>query len=182
MALSVGTNSYVSRADATTYFASTLRSADWVAVVDATKDLALMTATRMLDRQTWSGEKYSGAQALEWPRSGVTDKYGEAVTESAVPQSIIDATCELALALTADATIETKKNTSSNIKSLKAGEAGLSYFRPVSGGRFPTIVQELVGQFLASGTAGGISAPMVTGNDGESQFDCNPYGLNGGLY
>jgi hypothetical protein len=180
MTLTVDTNSYISRTNATTYFSNSLKSNDWAAITDNNKDLALMSATRMLDRQTWMGSKTSSSQALEWPRTSVTDKYGTTVSSSAVPQQVLDACCELALALAMDGTVETNRSTSSNIKSLKAAEAQVQYFRPVTGGRFPTVTQELIAQFLLTGTAGSISAPTVTGNCGTSQFDCNPYGVNDG--
>lgn len=176
MTLTVGENSYISVDDANNYFLDSLRNEDWDALDEERKAQALITATRMIDRQTWSGEKTSGAQDLQWPRTGVTDKYGNEVASDSVPQAILDATCELALSLTADASVETKSNTSANIKQLKAGSASIEYFRPTRGGRFPTIVQELIGQFLGS-SASSSSGGAVYGNCDRSQFDCNPYGL-----
>lgn len=179
MTLVVGTNSYISAANSDTYFSVSLRAETWDGYDTELKEKALITATRMMDRQTWQGAKTSSGQALEWPRSGVYDKYGNSVDSASVPVAITNATCELAFSLLSDPAVETNSNTSKNIKSVKAGPTGVSYFRPTRGGRFPTIIQELIGQYL--GSYGGISAPAVTGNDGESSFDCSPYTVNGGV-
>lgn len=179
MALVVGTNSYVSRADATTYFADSLRSASWVALADTTKDQALVTATRMLDRQLWAGTKTSDSQELEWPRTGVTDAYGNVVDPDTVPQSIIDACCELALSLALNPSGETNANAGSNIKRVSAAKGtDIEFFRPTTAGRFPTIVQELIRGFLGGTSSVASIGGEVSGNCGVSQFTCNPYGLN----
>lgn len=177
----VGTNSYIDTDDADAYFGDSLRADNWDALDTDIKSKALITATRMLDRQTWMGEKADDAQALQWPRTGVTDKYGNAVSDASVPQQILDATCELALMLTTDASVETKSNTNGNTKYLKAGEAEIGYFRPTRGGRFPTIIQELIAQFLAGAASAGSGGSYATGTCEESKFSCNPYGLTNGI-
>lgn len=182
MTITVGTNGYITVANATTYFSSSLRSASWAAISDSDKEKALITATRMLDRQVWAGSKTSDAQALQWPRSGVTDAYGNEVSSASVPSQIIDANCELALALYTNSSVETDKNTSTNAKYIKAGSAAIAFFRPLRGGRFPTIIQELVGQFLTSAAA--IAIPEAFGTCEESAFDTcnssNDFSLTGG--
>lgn len=179
MSLVVGTNSYISRADATTYFADSLRSASWVALSDSTKDQGLVTATRMLDRQVWMGEKTVSAQLLQWPRTGVTDAYGDAVDSATVPQAIKDACCELALSLALNPSGETNANAGSNIKRVSAAKGtDIEFFRPTTAGRFPTIIQELIKPFLGSIDSAASLGGEVTGNCGVSQFSCNPYGLN----
>lgn len=179
MALTVGTNSYISRADASTYFTDSLRNSSWTALSDSTKDQSLVTATRMLDRQVWMGEKTLPSQSLQWPRTGVTDAYGDAVDSVIVPQAIKDACCELALSLALNPSGETNANASSNIKRVSATKGtDIEFFRPTTAGRFPTIVQELVKAFLGSIDTSASLGGEVTGNCGVSQFSCNPYGLN----
>lgn len=169
MALIVGTNSYISVVDATTYFNDSLSSGDWAGVDPDTQSQSLITATRMLDRATWQGSKTVAAQALQWPRTGVTDRYSNPVDSVAVPPQVINATCELALAIVLDPTVQTVKNQNSNIKTIKAGPAEVTFMRPVVAGRFPTIIQELIGQFLSA--AKNIATPIVTGNCDSSHFD-----------
>lgn len=183
MTITVGTNSYITVANANTYFASSLSNDDWSALDDDTKERALITATRMIDRQIWSGAKTSDAQALQWPRTGVIDSYGNDVSSGSVPQAIIDATCELALAIYQDPTIQTTKSTSTNTKRVKAGSAEVEFFRPQKIGRFPTLVQELIGQFL--GGANALPTPYASGTDYSSKIDpsvCgNDYNVNEGF-
>lgn len=179
MSLVVGTNSYISRVDANTYFADSLRDASWNALSDSTKDQALVTATRMLDRQNWTGTKTSPTQALQWPRTGVTDVDGNSVDSSIVPQSILDACCELALSLALNPAVETNTSSGSNIKRVSAAKGtDIEYFRPTTGGRFPTIVQELIRALLGGSGSSSTIGGEAYGNCGQSQFECNPWGLN----
>lgn len=166
MSLTVGTNCYISRADAVTYFTELIHGGDFLSADDADKDKALITATKMLDRQEWVGSKTSPTQELDWPRTGVSDPEGNAVASDSVPQFILDATCELALALLQDLTVQTNADTSANIRSLKAGSAEIEYFKGTSGPRFPTIVHELV-WFYLSGTSSA-TAPYYGATEAES--------------
>lgn len=168
MALVVGTNSYINLIDAEAYFLHKIHAADWDSATDPTKTDALVTATSMLDRQNWQGSKTQEAptQALDFPRTGLTDPEGTAIASDAVPQFVLDATCELALALIQNLSVQTQKNTEQNIKRLKAGTAEIEYFRGISGGRFPTIVQELIGYYLLGAT--GWERPFAEGTDVES--------------
>lgn len=174
MTLVVGTNSYIDRADADTYFEDAIHAAPWTASSNDTKEDALVTATRMLDRQEWVGTKTNPLQALDWPRTGVTYSDGTAVDPLTVPQFILDATCELALALIVNPSIQSSTNSGSNVKRLKAGSAEIEYFNSTSGaGRFPTIVAELVNPYLASSV--NLSAPFF--GDTEATLEIRDYPL-----
>jgi hypothetical protein len=174
----VGTNSYIDVADATAYLVDHINAADWSATSATKQAQALVTATRMLDRQPWLGTKYQQAptQVLDWPRSGLTDDEGQEIDETAVPQFILDATCELALALIQDDSIQSSRNTGSNLKRAKAGSAEVEFFATgTSGPRFPTIIHELVGDYLEGSSS--FSGPLATGTENESQLE--DYDLNG---
>jgi hypothetical protein len=97
----VGTNSYVSEADASAYFATSLFSAEWDAAFTETREKALITATRRIDMQVFNGVKASLDQPLEFPRAlGVHIRPNLVpLIDTEVPQAVIDATCEEALAL-----------------------------------------------------------------------------------
>lgn len=180
--LVVGENTYIDLAGADAYFDDSLKFASWDALTDDVKSKALVTATRMLDRQTWAGTKTDESQDLQWPRSGVTDKYGNAIDSSTVPQQILEAQCELALSIALDPSVETNSSTSGNIKFLKAGEAEIGYFTPTRGGRFPTIIQELVGQFMgAAASAANSGGAYVSGTCERSHFCSDQYGLISGI-
>jgi len=176
MALEVGVNCYITRADAVTYFTDLIHGADFISATTTVQDQALVTATKMLDRQEWMGSKTSDSQDLDWPRTGVTDPEGNAVASDVVPQFILDATCELALALIQDLTVQTNSDTSTNIKALKAGSAEIQYFRGESGPRFPTIIHELIGHYLSGASA--YTSPYYGASEAETGL--TDHDLSGG--
>lgn len=180
MALVVGTNSYISVADADTYFEDAIHASVWSSASPGDKAKALVTATRFFDRQNWNGSKYQDAptQVLDWPRSGLTDSNGNALDETEVPQEILDATCELALTLLQNPSAQDSTDTGSNIKRMKAGSVEIEYIRGTSGTRFPTIINELVGLWLTVSSS--LSGPFIYGADNESSFSEN-FDLNRGL-
>lgn len=185
--LVVGTNTYVSQSAADTYLGDTVRAANWATTSPEAKAQALISATKILDRQLWQGTKTSGAQALQWPRTGVTDKYGSAVDPSVVHQQVKDAECELAFDLSQDSSLEESGGQGTNTKRLAAGSASIEYFRPTGGvngegsARFPANIMELIREFLA-GSVAGLSGSYSSGTGVESSFDPSPtFGLNQGL-
>jgi hypothetical protein len=86
--IEVGTNSYVDLETADGYFDVRLHSGLWNDADEADQKQALVTATRAIDRLLLVGRKADGEQPLAFPRNGDSD----------VPQAVIDATCEEALA------------------------------------------------------------------------------------
>ena len=93
-------NSYVTRAQANTYFTDRLQDSDWSN--DATGDSALVMATRRLEILTYLGEKADSAQALKWPRIDVFDENGDEYDSDAIPEPVRQATYELALRILKD--------------------------------------------------------------------------------
>lgn len=100
--------SYASVAQADSYCASHLYATTWRQKPDATKQIALNMATRLLDETVaWKGSKASDAQALEWPRYSVYDRSGWAIDGNEIPRDLVNATAELArLLLAKDRTAE----------------------------------------------------------------------------
>lgn len=178
-AIVVGTNSYITEAEALTYFDGSSRAhAVWSAVPRENQCAALITATRLLERQTWQGEQTVAkpTQALAWPRTGVTDRYGDAVDSASVPQQIKDAQAELAFELSQDTDQETESSANSNTKRIKADTVEVEYFSPVrTAGRFPSVVQELIAEFLA-GAAGGTNVGInAFGTDTVSNYSADDW-------
>jgi hypothetical protein len=93
MTITVGVNSYISVEDAWTYFEDRLYVDDWISA--STEDIkkALVMARRVIDQQQYAGERTDADQMLAWPRIGI-----DSVDSSIVPQNVMDAQCELALA------------------------------------------------------------------------------------
>jgi hypothetical protein len=98
MALTKGTNSYVTVAEADAYFEDRLDAAAWDEATEAQKPQALVTATRILDDLKWTGVAVSVDQSLAFPRSGCyfDPRVGSSVEMSPTPKRIEVATCELA--------------------------------------------------------------------------------------
>lgn len=100
MALSKGTNSYVTVTEADSYFENRLDVAAWEAASDTQKQQALITATSLLDSLNWTGIAVSASQALAFPRTGsyFDPKLGIAVdlSSDAANNRLYNSTFELA--------------------------------------------------------------------------------------
>jgi hypothetical protein len=104
MALVLNTNSYVEIADADTYFETRIDSANWFDAEDEIKEQALVTATYMVDDNTWIGSAVSSSQALAWPRKNAIyhdNRMGTTITvaDSEIPLKVKVAVYEQALHL-----------------------------------------------------------------------------------
>ena len=87
-------NSYVSAADLATY------GTDRGVTISGTAEDLLIKAMDYLEDQRFKGNIASDTQALQWPRNYVViDGYYVESTE--IPQLLIDAECEIALAIDA---------------------------------------------------------------------------------
>jgi hypothetical protein len=157
--LVVGTNTYVTRAEANTYLGDALGSESWAFLSPDDQDKALLTAFKLLERQLWQGEAVG---AVDWPRTGVIDCAGDPVDDASVPTDIKSAQIELAYAISVDNTLASKTTTEDNISRLQAGSASIEFFNngtadPFGAGRFPSNVMELIRCFLegAGGSTGG---------------------------
>jgi len=104
MALVLNTNSYVEIADADEYFETRIDSANWFDAEDEIKEQALVTATLMVDDNSWIGSAVSSSQALAWPRKNVfyyDNRMGTNITvaQSEIPTKVKVAVYEQALHL-----------------------------------------------------------------------------------
>lgn len=92
MALTVGLDTYATAAQLAAYAA-----ARGVTLI-GTPDVLLVQAMDYLEslESQWQGYRTSDTQPLAWPRTGVY-VYGTALADDAIPQSLKDAQCRLAL-------------------------------------------------------------------------------------
>jgi len=148
-------DSYADADDADSYLAASVHAGTtWSGASAASKGQALVTATRILDRQKW-GSAY-GTKALRF-----------------AVQDIIDASVEMALALLEGSDLQSEQSTAQKLQTIKAGSVSLTYFRGAEGSahRFPTIVHELLRDYLAgadlglAGVATGVSGISSTEDD-----------------
>jgi hypothetical protein len=169
----------VDEADA--YLEAAMHADAWRAEEDEdVKARALVSATRTLERQRWKGDKLetSPEQTLSWPR---TNTGIDGVSDTEVPDNIINASIEMANALVGGYDLQSEQNTSQKIQSLQAGSVSLSYFRGAEGDvlRFPLIITELLSGYLA-GSDTIVGGGVADGTDGVSVTE-NDFGMSGPL-
>jgi hypothetical protein len=103
MAITVGTDCYLTLVEADAYFAKRLDTDAWDALADADKEIALKAATHIIDNKySFLGQSVSPSQALAWPREGVVyldprTSYLTTVGNTVYPTRLLSATCEQAL-------------------------------------------------------------------------------------
>ncbi len=184
-------NVYVDQATCAAYLAASLSvpAVGWSAAPSTQQAQAMVMAARMFDRQTWQGTQVPGSP-LQWPRTNVVDKFGNAVPSSSIPQDIINGFCELAAQLFSDPALQDQLSSRWNIQSFNGGPATVTYFHPQQGDRFPMVVQELVGPYFANvidqGGALGTDSTQATATDPNngtnSQFtDLEQYSVTKGV-
>jgi hypothetical protein len=94
-------NSYVTLAEANTYFETVPSSTTWDDKTTDQKNRALISATRWIDSLNYYGDRCDEDQALKWPRNNY-DVDGVELDCSSIPNDIKYATFELARALAND--------------------------------------------------------------------------------
>jgi hypothetical protein len=166
-------NSYDTVANVNSYMLGRLGADAWTDAATDLRNQAVVSATRMIDRQSWQGTRSEDFpySPLAWPRDGVVDRYGNDVDGDTLPDDFVVGFYELVLALLEDEAVQDVPAGGSNTKRVKAGQVEVEFFRPTLGvlGRFSQIVQELLGQYL-SGARGG-SGGIISGDDRLSYFD-----------
>ena len=111
-------NSYVSAADLATYMGDR-----GVTLVGTAEDL-LINAMDYIESISYKGTKNSDAQALQWPRYGVSiDSYS--VGSDELPQLLIDALCEVVIGI--DGGVDPLANLGRSTKSEQVGTIKVEY-------------------------------------------------------
>lgn len=136
----------------------------WLGLSEEDQGRTLVSATRYLDAQAWSGTatRIAGgvATTLAFPRTGLV-RDSAPVDPTTVPPEVQDAVCELAVAIAAKPGLVGQLDQGSNLKSVSGGGGvGASFFAPSSAALgtatvMPVQVQRLVGRYLATPGADG---------------------------
>lgn len=153
MALMVGTNTYIDSDGADAYFDDRLYADEWTGAADGDKTKSLLMARRLLDQQPFAGDRTDSDQILAWPRSGISG-----VNSDVIPQAILDAQCELALAFLRDDL--TADDGSRGVRRLQAGSVSIEYDGRAPAKRLPDAASALLAPFLTVATDTN-SIPMV---------------------
>ena len=153
-------NSYAAVADGDAYHDGHLYAATWTAATNATKEKALVMASRLIDGLfQFNGFKRLSTQSLQWPRRECRDPdnsngvvpglllaRGPFLDETKVPPIVVNATCELARALLVEDRTDNPEG--EGLRSMNVvGSLGL-VFEP--GDRqpvIPSVVQAWLGRF-----------------------------------
>lgn len=128
MALTVGTDAYVSLAACDAYHAA-LGNTAWTGL-DAAKEVAIRKATLWIDnayRGRWKGRRCDTTQPLAWPRWDVTDEDGLYVDSATIPTAIANATCEAALRVIGGTELDPDQDRGGQIKSESVGSLSVTY-------------------------------------------------------
>lgn len=152
-------NAYLTRAEADAYFESRLYATTWTGATGGNKDIAIVWATRLLDRSIdWHGYVRSHDQALRWPRAYAFDLDGVMIQSDIIPKKVKEATAELAMwLLKSDRTAETGRE---GIRSFSAGKVSFEFDKLDNAPTIPDAVYQLVaglGSLHEVSSGGGVS-------------------------
>jgi len=151
-------DSYLNAAGAKSYWDGI--GFDYSGYSDTEIEQALRRATRWLDgryRRMFPGERTNGrSQALEWPRSSVTDADGNDVASDEIPVEIENATAEAAKREVAGTTLSPDVTLADTVKSERVGPISTEYAAiPSTAAQRPTVlaVEEALGSLFPVGGA-----------------------------
>ncbi len=139
----------------------------------------LVDATRYIDTQFWQGlaTGLAGGTAttLSFPRTGLTDVSGAPLDATNVPREVVSAAFEMAAILASDPEAASAVDNGSNVQSLGAGPARISFFRPTSeqdgnATALPTVIDRLLGRWRAAASAAAAFAGFAGGVNPVSNF------------
>lgn len=139
-------NSYVTLAEANSYFNDRLHSEIWDDADDNAS--ALVTASKMLDWYIkWKGYRSSTTQSMLWPRTSVLRKDGTAVDTDIIPADVKVAVYELALSSIEED--RTADDPLAGIEQLKAGSLMLKADNGDSDSTAQKVIPEKVWNILS---------------------------------
>lgn len=119
----------------------------------------LVAVTRYIDAQSWQGAAdAAGGTTLQLPRSGLVDADGNAISDATQLALVASAVGEMCALVADDPDILTAQDNANNLKEAGAGGATVQFFNPTTtltgtATVLPTVVQRLLGAWLASSVA-----------------------------
>lgn len=144
-------NSYVTLAEATTYFEARLNVTDWTgAASDDIRNRALAMATQRIDFEEYMGNRAAETQALKFPRSDLPLIDGVGWESTEIPIDIKTATYELAIYMLGKDM--TAANDDQALDALKIGPIGIDFsVSQPSNDKLPPFVTQLLRPYQLSG-------------------------------
>jgi len=146
IALEPKINSYVSAQELLDYFAVRLNADTYT---DNAKNWkATILATTLIDQLEFIGTPSDIAQPLQWPRSGIVNRNGQAMANDSIVGKVKDATCEFAFFLLRyDITDPVQFRQLYKLNSQTVGSSKNTY-KNVAVGKLPDFVMELLNPYL----------------------------------
>jgi len=138
MAITVGENSYIDITGADKYFSERLYSEKWTEATEAEKEKALRQATKAIDRQPLKGRKTDADQTLAFPR----------YPDKEVPQAVIEACCEEALALLERGNSQRRTLQQEGVQSFSLGNMSETFVQGAGRGLLSQEAKELLRPWL----------------------------------
>ena len=118
-------NSYITLADANTYFEARLHVTVWTDSDEDTKNRALVMATKRINQEVFYGDRETATQALAFPRINLGYLDG-VYLDSTIPEMLKEAQCELALHLLSTDMSKPSVDTS-NLQEVQVGSLKAKY-------------------------------------------------------
>ena len=154
-AVVAGADSYISLADADTYFTNHGSPSEWADATDAAQEAALRYAVQWIDSSfSWKGEIVDDDQVLDWPRAGVYDDERRLVASTSIPQRVKDAQCEAALEHLKSSLIAGLARGGKVKRQRVEGAVEIEYADHAPGERVRYHVERLLAPFLAASSYG----------------------------
>ncbi len=156
-----GAESYLSVADADTYWGEHGSPTAWTGATTAVKEAALRYSTQWIDDNfVWTGLIVSSAQVLDWPRQSVYDDQGRLVSDSIIPQRLKDATAEMAKNHI-DSALDATQARGGDVKREKVDVIEIEYMDWASPGTDYSYVKKLLWGYTGLGQASAIPVTRV---------------------
>jgi hypothetical protein len=165
MTITVGTDTYVTLAEADAYAAARPALSAWGSLTEPQKEAALTEAALYLDASyAWKGQITDQVQLLSWPRSNVIDKEKRPLDPDTVPKAVKSAQIEYAALASVGTLVENK--TTGNVAAIKAGAVDIKFVNGQNvneGQRFASVDRLLVGLYTSRSGMGSINAAIIRG-------------------
>lgn len=139
-------NSYATLIQANTYHTDRLNNKEWTDADDATKETALIMATRLINALSFKGSPTTTTQKLKWPRTGIYTDDGVAIDSDTIPQFLVDATAEYAWLLLI--TDSTRESDTKGFKKLKVGPIELEVDKYDRASQYPSSVLGMLDYYI----------------------------------
>ena len=136
---------YATVSEANDYFAASFAS-EWSEVSDADKPKLLVTATRLIDKKNYQGEKVDEEQHLKFPRI-IAD-------EQTDDKLVMEACCELAMSLYFDG--DSSSINGINMKSVQSVSLGDSSISFKDGANLESDQDAIIDDYLSDYLMGGV--------------------------